>query len=122
MLLNSLLDTVPGEWWAAYPFPAKEDGGRTLGTGFLLTLFSSSPVRNPVDEYVGSDYSLLNDPRVTPENIDLDFKVPAECPMQRAPLWQGSPIPRPRARSELGHVSVHLQPHCLDWRECSSLV
>lgn len=73
--------------------PKKAEGGLWAGgnpgaTGFLLTILSTSAVRNPVDEYVGSDYSLLDDPHVTPENIDLHFKVPAECPMQRVPLGQ----------------------------------
>ncbi|ETE60455.1 Phospholipid transfer protein, partial [Ophiophagus hannah] len=31
-------------------------------------------MRNPVDKHVGSDYSLLSDPYVTAESIDLDFK------------------------------------------------
>ncbi|XP_032074780.1 phospholipid transfer protein isoform X1 [Thamnophis elegans] len=50
--------------------PALNHAGLVL----LNSLLDTVPVRNPVDEYVGSDYSLLNDPRVTPENIDLDFK------------------------------------------------
>lgn len=82
----SLPKKAGGELWA---------GGNAGATGFLLTIFSTSAVRNPVDEYVGSDYSLLNDPHVTPENIDLDLKVPAECPVQRVPLWQESPAPGP---------------------------
>uniref|UniRef100_A0A8C6Y4N4 Phospholipid transfer protein n=1 Tax=Naja naja TaxID=35670 RepID=A0A8C6Y4N4_NAJNA len=40
----------------------------------LNSLLETMPVRNPVDKYVGSDYSLLSDPHVTAESIDLDFK------------------------------------------------
>ncbi|XP_039198343.1 phospholipid transfer protein isoform X1 [Crotalus tigris] len=44
------------------------------GLVLLNSLLDTVPVRNPVDEHIGSDYSLLSDPRVTTENIDLDFK------------------------------------------------
>lgn len=78
---------------------------------------SPSPVRNPVDKHVGSDYSLLSDPRVTTENIDLDFKVPAECPTQRAPLWQGSPMPNKfRTGPRKWWARVDVQLHLLEWR------
>ncbi|XP_026577570.1 phospholipid transfer protein [Pseudonaja textilis] len=40
----------------------------------LNSLLDTVPMRNPVDEYVGNDYSLLSDPHVTAESIDLDFK------------------------------------------------
>ncbi|XP_063152864.1 phospholipid transfer protein isoform X2 [Candoia aspera] len=44
------------------------------GLVLLNSLLDTVPVRNPVDEYIGSDYSLLNDPHVTAEAIDLNFK------------------------------------------------
>ncbi|KAM3841517.1 phospholipid transfer protein isoform 2-T4 [Vipera latastei] len=50
--------------------PALNHAGLVL----LNSLLDTVPVRNPVDKHVGSDYSLLSDPRVTTENIDLDFK------------------------------------------------
>uniref|UniRef100_A0A8C5SPA7 Phospholipid transfer protein n=1 Tax=Laticauda laticaudata TaxID=8630 RepID=A0A8C5SPA7_LATLA len=50
--------------------PALNHAGLVL----LNSLLDTVPVRNPVDKYVGSDYSLLSDPHVTAESIDLDFK------------------------------------------------
>ncbi|XP_025030519.1 phospholipid transfer protein isoform X1 [Python bivittatus] len=44
------------------------------GLVLLNSLLDTVPVRNPVDDHIGSDYSLLNDPHVTTDTIDLDFK------------------------------------------------
>uniref|UniRef100_A0A669NVU3 Phospholipid transfer protein n=1 Tax=Phasianus colchicus TaxID=9054 RepID=A0A669NVU3_PHACC len=40
----------------------------------LNSLLDTVPVRNYVDEHIGIDYSLLRDPAVSPETLDLDFK------------------------------------------------
>ncbi|POI23810.1 hypothetical protein CIB84_012443 [Bambusicola thoracicus] len=40
----------------------------------LNSLLDTVPVRNYVDEHIGIDYSLLRDPVVSPETLDLDFK------------------------------------------------
>lgn len=39
------------------------------------TSTSSLAVRNYVDEHIGIDYSLLRDPSITTDTLDLDFKV-----------------------------------------------
>lgn len=39
------------------------------------TTTSSLAVRNYVDEHIGIDYSLLRDPSVSTDTLDLDFKV-----------------------------------------------
>ncbi|NXU40409.1 PLTP protein, partial [Drymodes brunneopygia] len=40
----------------------------------LNSLLDTVPVRNYVDEHVGIDYSLLRDPSISPDTLDLDFK------------------------------------------------
>ncbi|XP_039419682.1 phospholipid transfer protein isoform X2 [Corvus cornix cornix] len=40
----------------------------------LNSLLDTVPVRNYVDEHIGIDYSLLRDPSVSTETLDLDFK------------------------------------------------
>ncbi|NWI74920.1 PLTP protein, partial [Dryoscopus gambensis] len=40
----------------------------------LNSLLDTVPVRNYVDEHIGIDYSLLRDPSVSTDTLDLDFK------------------------------------------------
>ncbi|KAM6319191.1 PLTP protein, partial [Podargus strigoides] len=40
----------------------------------LNSLLDTVPVRNDVDEHIGIDYSLLRDPAVSTDTLDLDFK------------------------------------------------
>uniref|UniRef100_A0A8B9BWZ9 Phospholipid transfer protein n=1 Tax=Anser brachyrhynchus TaxID=132585 RepID=A0A8B9BWZ9_9AVES len=40
----------------------------------LNSLLDTVPVRNYVDDHIGIDYSLLRDPSVSPDTLDLDFK------------------------------------------------
>ncbi|KAM4622393.1 phospholipid transfer protein [Discoglossus pictus] len=40
----------------------------------LNSLLDTVPVRNEVDDYIGIDYSLLSDPDVTQDSLDMDFK------------------------------------------------
>ncbi|NXG72066.1 PLTP protein, partial [Baryphthengus martii] len=40
----------------------------------LNSLLDTVPVRNYVDEHIGIDYSLLRDPAVSADTLDLDFK------------------------------------------------
>ncbi|XP_069507340.1 phospholipid transfer protein [Ambystoma mexicanum] len=44
------------------------------GLVLLNSLLDTVPVRNPVDDYIGIDYSLLNDPVVTQDSMEMDFK------------------------------------------------
>ncbi|XP_041080728.1 phospholipid transfer protein-like [Polyodon spathula] len=44
------------------------------GLVLLNSLLDTVPVRTKVDKYVGIDYSLLNDPVVTSENLDMEFR------------------------------------------------
>ncbi|XP_061486699.1 phospholipid transfer protein [Rhineura floridana] len=44
------------------------------GLVLLNSLLDTVPVRNPVDEHIGIDYSLLNNPVVTSDTMDLDFE------------------------------------------------
>ncbi|XP_063003556.1 phospholipid transfer protein [Elgaria multicarinata webbii] len=44
------------------------------GLVLLNSLLDTIPVHNPVDDHIGIDYSLLNDPVVTSDTMDLDFK------------------------------------------------
>ncbi|KAM6404276.1 phospholipid transfer protein [Rhynochetos jubatus] len=50
--------------------PSLEHAGLVL----LNSLLDTVPVRNHVDEHVGIDYSLLRDPAVSTDTLDLDFK------------------------------------------------
>ncbi|KAG2461289.1 RBM39 protein, partial [Polypterus senegalus] len=43
------------------------------GTVLLNSLLDTVPVKTQVDNYVGIDYSLLSNPVVTSENLDMDF-------------------------------------------------
>ncbi|XP_053309739.1 phospholipid transfer protein [Spea bombifrons] len=47
---------------------------RHAGLVLLNSLLNTVPVRNPVDDYIGIDYSLLSDPDVSEDNLDMDFK------------------------------------------------
>uniref|UniRef100_A0A8D0E3E9 Phospholipid transfer protein n=1 Tax=Salvator merianae TaxID=96440 RepID=A0A8D0E3E9_SALMN len=46
---------------------------RHAGLVLLNSLLDTVPVRNPVDEHIGIDYSLLDDPIMTPDAMDLHF-------------------------------------------------
>ncbi|XP_007936631.1 phospholipid transfer protein [Orycteropus afer afer] len=50
--------------------PVLHYAGRVL----LNSLLDTVPVRSPVDEFVGIDYSLLKDPAATASNLDMDFR------------------------------------------------
>ncbi|KAM4692297.1 phospholipid transfer protein [Rhinophrynus dorsalis] len=47
---------------------------RHAGLVLLNSLLNTVPVRNPVDDYIGIDYSLLSDPDVSEDSLDMDFK------------------------------------------------
>lgn len=51
--------------------PALEDAVLVHINSMLQTF----PVRSEVDDYIGIDYSLLQDPVVTSRSLDLDFRV-----------------------------------------------
>ncbi|XP_045688733.1 phospholipid transfer protein [Phyllostomus hastatus] len=44
------------------------------GTVLLNSLLDTVPVRSPVDNLVGIDYSILKDPEVSTSNLDMDFR------------------------------------------------
>ncbi|CAH6776789.1 Pltp [Phodopus roborovskii] len=44
------------------------------GTVLLSSLLDTVPVRSPVDDLVGIDYSLLKDPVVSNGNLDMEFR------------------------------------------------
>ncbi|KAG8446531.1 hypothetical protein GDO86_014113 [Hymenochirus boettgeri] len=50
--------------------PALKHAGIVL----LNSLLNTVPVRNPVDDYIGIDYSLLSDPDVSEDSLDMNFK------------------------------------------------
>ncbi|NXF94087.1 PLTP protein, partial [Eubucco bourcierii] len=58
----------------------------------LNSLLDTVPVRSYVDEHIGIDYSLLQDPAVSTDTLDLDFK--------------GMFFPRARESQELEHHAV----------------
>ncbi|NXC77658.1 PLTP protein, partial [Anhinga anhinga] len=58
----------------------------------LNSLLDTVPVRNYVDEHIGIDYSLLRDPTVSTDTLDLDFK--------------GMFFPRARENQELENHAV----------------
>ncbi|CAH2302464.1 phospholipid transfer [Pelobates cultripes] len=47
---------------------------RHAGLVLLNSLLNTVPVRNAVDDYIGIDYSLLSDPDVSEDSLDMDFK------------------------------------------------
>ncbi|KAG9473745.1 phospholipid transfer protein [Eleutherodactylus coqui] len=47
---------------------------RHAGIVLLNSLLNTVPVKNPVDDYIGIDYSLLSDPDVSEDSLDMDFK------------------------------------------------
>ncbi|XP_072259895.1 phospholipid transfer protein [Pyxicephalus adspersus] len=47
---------------------------RHAGLVLLNSLLNTIPVKNPVDDYIGIDYSLLSDPIVSENSMDMDFK------------------------------------------------
>ncbi|KAM9296071.1 phospholipid transfer protein isoform 1-T2 [Gastrophryne carolinensis] len=47
---------------------------RHAGMVLLNSLLNTVPVKNPVDDYIGIDYSLLKDPDVSEDSLDMDFK------------------------------------------------
>ncbi|XP_053103775.1 phospholipid transfer protein isoform X1 [Hemicordylus capensis] len=44
------------------------------GLVLLNNVLDTVPVRSPVDEHIGIDYALLNDPLVTADTLDMNFK------------------------------------------------
>lgn len=65
-----------GKGWI--PFTVGQTGlGIKLPGSFRLSHSSTSSlaVRNYVDEHIGIDYSLLRDPSITTDTLELDFKV-----------------------------------------------
>lgn len=47
---------------------------RHAGMVLLNSLLNTVPVKNPVDDYIGIDYSLLSDPDVSEDSLDMDFR------------------------------------------------
>lgn len=50
--------------------PALKHAGLVLLNSVLRTI----PVKNPVDDYIGIDYSLLSNPLVSEDSLDMDFR------------------------------------------------
>lgn len=62
--------------WIPFTVGRRGLGIRLPGSSRLShTTTSSLAVRNYVDEHIGIDYSLLRDPSVSTDTLDLDFKV-----------------------------------------------
>ncbi|XP_073415448.1 phospholipid transfer protein isoform X2 [Dendrobates tinctorius] len=47
---------------------------RHAGMVLLNSMLNTVPVKNPVDDYIGIDYSLLSDPDVSEDSLDMDFR------------------------------------------------
>ncbi|CAI9535788.1 unnamed protein product, partial [Staurois parvus] len=47
---------------------------RHAGLVLLNSLLNTIPVKNPVDDYIGIDYSLLSHPLVSENSLDMDFR------------------------------------------------
>ncbi|KAM5135840.1 phospholipid transfer protein [Mantella aurantiaca] len=47
---------------------------RHAGMVLLNSLLKTIPVKNAVDDYIGIDYSLLSDPLVSEDSLDMDFR------------------------------------------------
>ncbi|XP_068120068.1 phospholipid transfer protein [Hyperolius riggenbachi] len=47
---------------------------RHAGLVLLNSVLNTIPVKNPVDDYIGIDYSLLSDPDVSEDSMDMDFR------------------------------------------------
>ncbi|XP_030067553.1 phospholipid transfer protein [Microcaecilia unicolor] len=47
---------------------------RHAGLVLLNSVLDTVPVRNALDKYIGIDYSLLSDPDVTEDSLDMQFK------------------------------------------------
>ncbi|XP_051042420.1 phospholipid transfer protein isoform X2 [Phodopus roborovskii] len=60
------------------------------GTVLLSSLLDTVPVRSPVDDLVGIDYSLLKDPVVSNGNLDMEFRVPSDLDMLLRATYFGS--------------------------------
>ena len=50
-------------------------------------------MRNYVDEHIGIDYSLLRDPVVSTDSLDLDFKVNADHALLSLSVPVGVAVP-----------------------------
>ncbi|CAJ0968558.1 unnamed protein product [Ranitomeya imitator] len=48
---------------------------RHAGMVLLNSMLNTVPVKNPVDDYIGIDYSLLSDPDVSEDSLDMDFRI-----------------------------------------------
>ncbi|KAK4812821.1 hypothetical protein QYF61_022045 [Mycteria americana] len=60
----------------------------------LNSVLDTVPVRNYVDEHIGIDYSLLRDPAVSADTLDLDFKVnTGSCPADPPAVPVGAAVP-----------------------------
>lgn len=82
VLINSLLETIPGKLphWrlllVSYcPLQKLVECLHSFLT--LLLMFLLLLVRSEVDSYIGIDYSLLKDPVITDNSLDMDFRVTA---------------------------------------------
>lgn len=47
---------------------------RNAGLVLLNSVLNTIPVKNPVDDYIGIDYSLLSTPLVSEDSLDMDFR------------------------------------------------
>ncbi|XP_077315358.1 phospholipid transfer protein [Lithobates pipiens] len=47
---------------------------RHAGMVLLNALLNTIPVKNPVDDYIGIDYSLMSQPLVSEDSMDMDFR------------------------------------------------
>ncbi|XP_048354734.1 phospholipid transfer protein [Sphaerodactylus townsendi] len=83
------------------------------GLVLLNSLLDTVPVRNSVDDYVGIDFSLLSDPIITPETMDLDFKgsfFPLGAENQTLP----NVAPEPLIKETERMVYISLSEHFFD--------
>nr|XP_056700568.1 phospholipid transfer protein [Euleptes europaea] len=65
------------------------------GLVLLNSVLDTVPVHNSVDDYVGIDFSLLSDPVITSDTMDLDFKglfFPLEAENQTLPNLATEPL------------------------------
>ncbi|XP_072095324.1 phospholipid transfer protein [Mobula birostris] len=83
--------------------PALQHAGLVL----LNSLLETVPVRTAVDQYVGIDYSLLSDPNVNSDYMDMDFKAmfyPLQDENQTLPNTAASP--HLKSKDRMVHIAL----------------
>ncbi|XP_067904133.1 phospholipid transfer protein isoform X2 [Heterodontus francisci] len=73
----------------------------------LNSLLATVPVRTPVDQYIGIDYSLLNDPDVKSSWMDMEFKgMFYALSNENDTLLNTAIIPHVRGKQRMVYISV----------------